>query len=146
MIVGLAFFVRSQSESEKFRSEAFSVMLVVALLVLEWAVLNARFVERRTPDPFADRLGGRLIVAGIVAIVIGMTVKLLFTTADEIAAGISPAKFSMRIRVVHRLRRGRDVGAWRAPASDRGRLPWAATRKPPARSVSRPPARRRSCS
>ena len=72
-------------------------MLVIALLVLEWAVLNARFVERRTPDPFADRLGGRLIVAGIVAVVIGMAVKLLFTTADEIAGGLAPAKFSMRI-------------------------------------------------
>jgi simple sugar transport system permease protein len=81
----------------KFRSEAFSVMLVAALLTLAWAVLNARFVERRTPDPFADRFGGRLIALGLTAIVIGMAVKLLFTTSDEIAAGISPAKFSMRI-------------------------------------------------
>jgi simple sugar transport system permease protein len=97
VIGGLAFFVRGQSDAVKFRSEAFGVMLVAALLTLAWAVLNARFVERRTPDPFADRFGGRLIALGLTAIVIGMAVKLLFTTADEIAAGISPAKFSMRI-------------------------------------------------
>ncbi|MGH9133505.1 MAG: ABC transporter permease, partial [Ilumatobacteraceae bacterium] len=54
-------------------------------------------VERRAPDPFADRTGSRLISLGLVAIVAGMAVKLLFTTSDEIAAGIAPAKFSMRI-------------------------------------------------
>ena len=97
VIAGLAFFIRSQSESEKFRSELFSVMLVIALLMVVWAVLNARFAERRATDAFADRLGGRLVATGIVAIVVGMAVKLLFTTSDEIAAGISPAKFSMRI-------------------------------------------------
>ena len=97
VVAGLAFFIRGQADSVKFRSEAFSVMLVAALLALAWAVLNARFVERRSADPFADRFGGRLVALGLIAIVIGMAVKLLFTTADEIATGISPAKFSMRI-------------------------------------------------
>ena len=37
-----------------------------------------------------------MIGVGAVLIVIGFAVKLLFTTEDEILAGISPAKFSMR--------------------------------------------------
>ena len=146
VIAGLAFFVRSQSESEKFRSEAFSVMLVVALLVLEWAVLNARFVERRTPDPFADRLGGRLIVAGIVAIVIGMAVKLLFTTADEIAGRDRAGEVQHAHRVVRRLRRGGDVDTRAHPlrvVDVCGR--WQQGGRPPGRRPGRR-APRRSCS
>jgi simple sugar transport system permease protein len=42
-------------------------------------------------------LGSRLIVAGVVAIVVGLAVKLLFTTDAEIAAHLAPAKFSVRI-------------------------------------------------
>ena len=51
--VALAFFVQSESESEKFRSEAFTVMLVVALLIAIWAVLGSLFAERRRTDPRA---------------------------------------------------------------------------------------------
>lgn len=91
-----AFFVRSQSESVKFRSEAFSVMLAVALLLLAWAVVSALFEERTTTDARANQVGARLIAAGLVAGVVGLAVKLLFTTKAEIEAGIAPAQFSMR--------------------------------------------------
>ena len=95
--VALAFFVQSESESEKFRSEAFSVMLVVALLIAVWAVLGSLFAERRTSDPRVESLGAKLIGAGMVLTAIGFAVKLLYTTEAEIAAGLPPAKFSMRI-------------------------------------------------
>ncbi len=96
-IVGLAFFVRAESESVKFRSEAFSVMLVIALLVAAWAIMGLFFDERLSTDHSADKRGTWLVVAGLVFILIGFTCKLLFTTDDEVLAGVSPAKFSMRI-------------------------------------------------
>jgi ribose/xylose/arabinose/galactoside ABC-type transport system permease subunit len=97
LILAMAFFVRSESQSIRFRTEAFSVMLGVALLVFTWSVLGALFEERNKVDHQADVLGARLVVAGLLAAAVGFTVKLLFTIDDEIAAGISPAKFSMRI-------------------------------------------------
>jgi ribose/xylose/arabinose/galactoside ABC-type transport system permease subunit len=97
LLLGMAFFVRSESQSVRFRSEGFSVMLGVALLVFAWSILGALFHERDRTDHAAEQLGGRLIAAGLVAAVIGFTVKLLFVVQEEVDAGVSPAKFSMRI-------------------------------------------------
>jgi len=97
LIALLAFFVRSESESVKFRSEAFSVMLVVALLLLTWTIVAALFHERDRVHHEVDALAARLIAIGLLIMVIGFAVKLLFTVQDEIDAGVSPAKFSMRI-------------------------------------------------
>jgi ribose/xylose/arabinose/galactoside ABC-type transport system permease subunit len=97
LLLGMAFFVRSESQSVRFRTEAFSVMLGIALLVFAWSILGALFHERDRSDLAAEVLGSRLIVAGMVAAVVGFAVKLLFTVQSEIDAGASPAKFSMRI-------------------------------------------------
>ena len=121
-------------------------MLGLALFVLVWAVLNARFDERRTPDPVADRLGRRLIVAGIVAIVIGMAVKLLFITADEIDAGVAPAKFSMRTLWFVAFT---AVAMWVLGATKFGSWTFAVGGNKEAVAPgrrARPPAPRRSCS
>jgi len=96
VLAALAFFVRQQSESVKFRSEAFSVMLGIALLLIAWAVIGSLYEERTTNDAAASQLGARMIALGLVLAVIGLLVKLLFTTPDEIEAGIPPAQFSMR--------------------------------------------------
>lgn len=96
LTVAVAFVVRAQSESVKFRSEAFSVLLVIALLIFAWGILNYLFAERSRVHGPADRLGGQLVKLGIVFVAIGFIVKLLFTTAAEIEAGLAPAKFSMR--------------------------------------------------
>jgi ribose/xylose/arabinose/galactoside ABC-type transport system permease subunit len=96
LLAVIAFVVRAQSESVKFRAEAFSVILVLALLVLVWGVMTSVFGERNKANPAADHLGGRMIAAGIVLVSIGMLTKLLFTVDAEIEAGIAPAKFSMR--------------------------------------------------
>lgn len=96
VVVVMAFFIRSESVSVKFRSEAFSVMLGVALFLLAWMVLSMMFVERSTVDHGSDKLGARLLAgAGLIA-AIGIVVKLLWTTPTEIEAGIPPAQFSMR--------------------------------------------------
>jgi simple sugar transport system permease protein len=96
MLVGLAFFVRAESESVKFRSEAFGAMLAVAMLMLAWAVLGMLFTERSTVDHRADVTGTRmLILAGVLAVA-AFVIRLLFTTPAEIDAGALPAKFSVR--------------------------------------------------
>jgi ribose/xylose/arabinose/galactoside ABC-type transport system permease subunit len=95
-LVALAFFIRAESTSVKFRSEAFGVLLGVSLLVLVWVVLGLVFEERAQIDHSADRLGGRLIAASAIAGGIGITVKLLFTVSAEIDAGANRAVFSMR--------------------------------------------------
>jgi simple sugar transport system permease protein len=97
LIAGLALFIRSQSAAVKFRSEAFSVMLAIALLVAVWAIVGALFEERNTVDPRADKLGSRLMAAGITLVVVGLAVKLLFTTDAQILAKIPPAKLSIRV-------------------------------------------------
>ncbi len=92
----VAFVVRAQSESVKFRAEAFSVLLAIALMIVVWAVLGSLFEERIRTNARADKLGGRLIAGGLVMIAIGMFFKLMFTIQAEIDADIAPAKFSMR--------------------------------------------------
>jgi len=93
----LAFLIKSESVSQKFRGVVFVVLLVGAALLVSWAISTATHVERRFPDHAADRLGGVLAVGGLIAITIGVILRLLFTTNAEIAAGISPTKFSVRI-------------------------------------------------
>jgi len=96
-IASLAFIIRSESSSPKFRGAAFSILLVAALLALSWAVTSSCFEERRFPDISADRIGKLLALTGSISIAVGTVIRLLFTTSDEIAGGISPAKFSVRI-------------------------------------------------
>jgi ribose/xylose/arabinose/galactoside ABC-type transport system permease subunit len=96
LLVVMAFFIRSQSESVKFRSEGFSVLLGVAAFMFAWVVLGLMFTERSRVDQAADKLGARmLVVAGVLA-TIAFLVRLLYTTSAEIEAGIIPAKFSIR--------------------------------------------------
>ena len=97
LIAGSGFLIRSESESVKFRSEAFSVVLTGALLVLLWAIAGSLFAQRKFADPAAERRGRLILISAAVLIVGGLLVKLLFTTDAEIAGGIASAKFSMRI-------------------------------------------------
>ena len=96
LMVVMAFFIRSESESEKFRSEGFSVMLGVAMLALAWVVLGLLFEERVSINHDADALGARLLMAAGVLGVVAFVIRLLYTTPEEIADGIGPAKFSVR--------------------------------------------------
>jgi len=96
-LAGLAFFIRDQSASEKFRSELFGVLLATALVVLVWGVISTMF-ERRTSDhEAADNLGALVAKIGMGAIAVGMIAKMLFTTDDELAAGVARAQFRISI-------------------------------------------------
>jgi ribose/xylose/arabinose/galactoside ABC-type transport system permease subunit len=105
-IVAMAFFIRWESQGDpsnpesvgsvKFRAEAFSCLLGLALFVLVWALLNLRFEERSAVHPGADRIGRRLIWAAGILAAIGMVTKLLFITPAELEAGAAPAQFSIR--------------------------------------------------
>ena len=92
-VVVLAYFVRWQSSTPKFRTEAFTVMLVGALMVGCWGLVSYGFRERRRGDAQADHLATILGVVGLVAVVSGVLIKLLFTMQTEIDNGIAPAQF-----------------------------------------------------
>lgn len=93
----LAFFVRGQSTVEKFRSEMFSVLLAGALVIACWALVSAFFAQRRFGDDAADRFATRLSLVGMGSVVAGLLIKLLFTTAAEIEAGIPRAQFRVEV-------------------------------------------------
>lgn len=96
LLVAMAFFIRSESESVKFRAEGFGVLLGLALLAAAWVVLGLLFSERARLDPAADRFGTRMLAAAGLLAVVAFLIRLLFTLPEEIEAGINPAKFSVR--------------------------------------------------
>jgi ribose/xylose/arabinose/galactoside ABC-type transport system permease subunit len=96
IVLVLAFFIRSESTSVKFRTEAFSCLLGVALFLLAWTVLGLMFAERNTADPASDRLGARLLIVAALAATVGVVVRLLWITQAELDAGTPPANFSVR--------------------------------------------------
>jgi ribose/xylose/arabinose/galactoside ABC-type transport system permease subunit len=98
VFAGLAFFVRAESESVKFRTELFTVMLLMALALACSALLGYLFAGRTRPEPSADTLGQRAAVAGIVLLVIAMVVYMLFSTAAENAA--NPGVIRYRISIL----------------------------------------------
>jgi ribose/xylose/arabinose/galactoside ABC-type transport system permease subunit len=105
-LAAVAFFIRWESKGDpsnpdsigsvKFRSEAFSVMLGIALFMLVWSLLSLLFEERQRIDQRSDLLGRQMLVAAGVLATIGMVVKLMFTVPREIEAGLAPANFSVR--------------------------------------------------
>ncbi len=96
--VALAFFIRNESVSVKFRSELFSVMLAAALALVVWAVVSTAFQVRTGLDDGSDETGNLLVKLGLVAVGIGMIIKLLFTTTDEVAnQSVTPANFRISI-------------------------------------------------
>ena len=97
LLMAVAFFIRDQSESVKFRSELFSTLLVAALVLFVWAALSTLFAQRRFHDDAADTFGGTLAKVGGVAVAIGLITKLLFTTQTELDAEIPRAGFRISI-------------------------------------------------
>lgn len=95
-ILLLAFFIRSESASAKFRTEVFSVMLIMAAVVFTWSVVSLFFVERRHPDAAADKFGNRIALVGGASIVAAIAIRLLYVVQAELDAQIPPAQFSVR--------------------------------------------------
>jgi len=92
----IAFFIRSESITHKFRTEVLSVMLVIAAVMATWAIVTYFFAERRHPDHAADVVANWLLMGGAALFVIGLATRLLFTSQAEIDAGISLSRFSVR--------------------------------------------------
>ncbi len=94
----LAWFVQGASSSTKFRTEAFSVVLLLSLLIAVWAVTSTLFQTRRHDDAASESISGLLAKLGLVAVGIGLITRLLFTTDDELALGeTNPANFRMSV-------------------------------------------------
>ena len=93
----VAITVFLDSDAAKFRSSLFTILLMIALVIFTWAIVASRFEERRLVDKQADRLGYGIVVAGILAVVLGMAFRMLFITSDELLAGVPPTKTSVRL-------------------------------------------------
>ena len=96
-VAAMAFFIRSESQTPKFRAQAFTVMLVISALMAVWALATTKFEVRRFPDAAADRVGRNLGLFGAVLVVGGLVCRLLWVTQVELDAGLTPSKFSVRI-------------------------------------------------
>ena len=97
-MAALAFFIRNESVSVKFRSELFSFMLVLGLVAFVWAIIGTLFETRSSLDDGSDDLGNLLAKLGLAAVGVGMIVKLLFTTTTEIEMeSVTPANFRISI-------------------------------------------------
>lgn len=97
VIASLACFVHVESGHAKFRTEIFAVMMFAAVMILTWALISGLFQQRRVTDHGADRVSAWLWGTGAAALLIGLISRLLWTTGDEIEAGIPPANFRMSI-------------------------------------------------
>ncbi len=89
-LIGLAFFIRSESTSEKFRSQLFTVILLIALALACSALMGYLFTIRTAPDDAADAFGRRAAIAGVFVVLLATAVKMLYTTAaeNEVASGV----------------------------------------------------------
>ncbi len=97
VVAALALLVRAESASTKFRAELFTVMLLVATFMVVGAVLELLFERRRHPDDPADRLGRLVASTGVVVVVVGVAVNLLYSTAEENAATTAVTQFRIGI-------------------------------------------------
>lgn len=97
VVAAMAFFIRSESMTPKFRAQAFTIMLIIAALMAVWALTTMLWTERRFADPVADRFGRTLAIVGLIMIAVGLVARLLWVTDAELEAGINLTKFSVRI-------------------------------------------------
>jgi ribose/xylose/arabinose/galactoside ABC-type transport system permease subunit len=109
VVAGLAFFIRSESTSEKFRTELFTVMLLIALALVCSALLGYLFAPRVGPDDAADTWGRRAAVAGVIFVVFATALKMLYATTAEnaVTSGVIRYRISILWFILFAL-----VGTW----------------------------------
>ncbi|MFT6290643.1 MAG: simple sugar transport system permease protein [Ilumatobacter sp.] len=93
----IAVLVFVDSEASKFRASLFTVLLFMVVIIAVWSFVVSRFTERRTRSAPADRLGGILLLVGIVTVLVGLGFRMLFITQAELLAEVPPAKTSIRL-------------------------------------------------
>ncbi len=94
----LAFVIRADSQSVKFRAELFTVLLWLALIMATSALLGLLYRRRTVAERRAEALGRSLAGAGITLTAVAVAVRLLFSTAEEVAA--TRAVISFRISIL----------------------------------------------
>jgi ribose/xylose/arabinose/galactoside ABC-type transport system permease subunit len=95
----VALFIQSESESQKFRTELFGVLSILALVLVAWGAASMLFDVRRSDDDDADLLARRVATVGGVLVIMGILVRMLFVIQAEIDAE-NPSRlaaFSVRI-------------------------------------------------
>ena len=97
VVVGLAFFIRSESTSEKFRAQLFTVMLLIALALACSALLGYLFAPRTGPDAAADKLGKRAAITGILLLGAATAVMMLYMTSAEAEAAQGVTRYRISI-------------------------------------------------
>jgi simple sugar transport system permease protein len=97
VVVGLAFFIRSESTSAKFRTELFTVMLLIALALACSALMGYLFAARTGTDAAADKLGTRAAITGIVLLVLATAVMMLYMTSAEAEAAEGVTRYRISI-------------------------------------------------
>jgi ribose/xylose/arabinose/galactoside ABC-type transport system permease subunit len=93
----LAFFIRWESTSQQFRTQLFTVMLLIALALVCSALMGYLYAVRSAPDPAADKLGRRAAIGGVVVLVTATILKMLFSTAGENAATSGVIRYRISI-------------------------------------------------
>ena len=96
----LALFIQSESTSHKFRAELFSVVCVLALLLLCWAIASWFFAIRRYEDGAADQLARQVTLVGGLLMLAGVIIRMLFAVQREIDAGDPSRLATFSIRIV----------------------------------------------
>jgi ribose/xylose/arabinose/galactoside ABC-type transport system permease subunit len=97
VVVGLAFFIRSESTSPKFRTEAFTVMLLIALALACSALMGYFFAARTSVNPAADTLGKRAAITGILLLGLATFVMMLYMTTAEAAVASGVTRYRVSI-------------------------------------------------
>jgi len=95
LMAGMAFFVRSESQTPKFRTQALSFMLLAAAIMLVWAVTSMMFERRSSPGH--ERTGLMMVGVGFLLSLLGLGARLLYVTQTELDAGITKTGYSVRI-------------------------------------------------
>lgn len=139
VFVGLAFLIQSESQAPKFRTGMFAVLLLIALINLGTALLRVRFLTRRQVDRSADRLGRILSIAGLLLLFLGLAVRMLFMTQEEVDA--TRAVINFRVSILAFLIFA-VLASWLLASTRFGSWTFAVGgNKPAARSVGVPAAR-----
>lgn len=97
-VVGIGFLIQSEAMSRKFRAEFFAVVLLAALLIFISGLMRLLFQQRAAAHHKADRLGKYLTGAGMVTVIIAVSIRLLYMTQEE--ADVTQAVFTYRVGIL----------------------------------------------
>lgn len=82
LVVAFAFVLRADSATVRFRSGLFTVMLMIAAIVLANSLIEHRQVKRAAFDRSADRAGRGAVFLGMLLAALGLAIRLLYTNQN----------------------------------------------------------------